>query len=221
MQAMNPQNPHPGALIVIEGIDGAGSTTQSEMLTDWLRGIGIPSTLTSEPSRGPIGITIREHLARRIELGGPAAEALAFAADRMDHVVSEIVPALERGVTVVTDRYYLSSLAYQALGCDLNWLLKVNGFALRPDLTVFLAVPAAVGMERLRGRETRERFEEDSGELGRIAALYDAAIAALRAGGEQVHVIDGTRSPAEIHAKILRLAATALAQKYPGVALPA
>jgi dTMP kinase len=215
---MNPPNPHPGALIVIEGIDGAGSTTQSAMLVEWLARVGIPSTLTSEPSKGPIGATIRDHLGRRIELGGPQAEALAFAADRMDHVITEIVPELERGVTVVTDRYYLSSLAYQALGCDLAWLLEINRFALRPDLTVFLSVPAEVGMDRLSGRETRERFEEH-GPLARIAATYDAAIACLREAGEEIHVIDGTRSPAEIHAEILRFAAAVLGPKYPDVKL--
>jgi dTMP kinase len=214
---MNPPNRNPGALIVIEGIDGAGSTTQSAMLTAWLRGAGIASAVTSEPSTGPIGVTIREHLARRLELGGPQAEALAFAADRMDHVMREVVPALARGDTVVTDRYYLSSLAYQALGCDLTWLIEINRFALRPDLTVFLDVPAAVGMDRLSGRENRERFEEDRGELDRIAGLYHTAIAALREVGEEIHVIDGTRSPAQIHAEILRLAAAVLGARYPEV----
>lgn len=213
---MNRPNPHPGALIVIEGIDGSGSTTQSDKLMTWLERVGVPASFTSEPSKGPIGALLRRHLGRQIELGGPEAEALAFAADRMDHVISEIVPALERGVTVVTDRYYLSSLAYQALGCDLAWLLEINRFALRPDLTVFLSVPAEVGMDRLSGREARERFEEH-GPLERIAGLYDAAIASLREAGEEIQVIDGTRSPADIHAEILRLASGVLAPRYPGV----
>jgi dTMP kinase len=218
---MNPPNRHPGALIVIEGIDGAGSTTQSGMLVKWLAGVGIPGTATSEPSKGPIGVTIRQHLGRHLELGGPQAEALAFAADRMDHVVSEVEPSLAQGVTVVADRYYLSSLAYQALGCDLAWLLEINRFALRPDLTVFLSVPAEVGMDRLSGRENRERFEEDRDELARIAGLYDAAIGLLAQHGEVVRVIDGTRSPAEIHAEIVRLAANVLRPRYSSVALPA
>ena len=215
---MNPPNPHPGALIVIEGIDGAGSTTQSRMLMEWLREAAIPSMLTSEPSGGPIGVTIRDHLSRRIELGGPQAEALAFAADRMDHVASEIAPALERGVTVITDRYYLSSLAYQSLACDMEWVLQINRFAIRPDLTVFLSIPVEVGMDRLSGRETRERFEEDGGELGRIAAIYETAIELLEARGEAIHVIDGTRPPAEIHAEIRRLAAAVLDLRYPDAA---
>ena len=217
---MNPQNPHPGALIVVEGIDGSGSTTQSDMLMQWLARIGVPSTFTSEPSKGPIGVTLRLHLGRRIELGGPQAEALAFAADRMDHLVSEIAPALARGITVIADRYYLSSLAYQALSCDLAWLREINGFALRPDLTVFLSVPVDVGVARFSGRATRERFEEDREELARIVQMYEVAIGRLRAEGEDVQVIDGTRSPGEVHAEVVRLAAGVLGPRYPGIAIP-
>ena len=215
----NPQNPHPGALIVIEGIDGSGSTTQSEMLMAWLGRVGIPATFTGEPSKGPIGATLRQHLARKIELGGPQAEALAFAADRMDHVASEIAPALERGITVVADRYYLSSLAYQALSCDPAWLREINRFAIRPDLTVFLSVPVDVGVARFSSRATRERFEEDRAQLARIAEMYDAAIARLREDGEDVQVVDGTRSPGEVHAEIVRLAAGSLGPRYPGISL--
>ena len=216
---LNPRNPHQGALIVIEGIDGSGSTTQSELLLAWLQGAGVPATLTSEPSKGSIGGALRAHLGRQVELSGPEAEALAFAADRMDHVASEIVPALERGVTVVTDRYYLSSLAYQALSCDLAWLREINRFAIRPDLTVFLSVPVDVGMARFSGRAARERFEEDRDELARIAGRYEAAIAALAADGEEVKVIDGTRSPGEIRAEIVRLAVSVLAPRYPALSM--
>jgi dTMP kinase len=216
---MNPQNPHPGALIVIEGIDGSGSTTQSDMLLQWLQRVGVPSTFTREPSKGPIGGVLRLHIGKRLELGGPEAEALAFAADRMDHVVSEVAPALARGMTVVADRYYLSSLAYQALACDPGWLREINRFAVRPDLTVFLAVPADVGMARFSSRATRERFEEDRAQLVRIAEMYEAAIAALREGGEDVMVIDGTRTPGVVHAEIVGLAAGVLAPRYPSLSL--
>jgi dTMP kinase len=216
---MNPPNPHPGALIVVEGIDGAGTTTQTEMLRQWLQRTGIPSLATREPSDGPLGVVVRQHLGRHVELGSPEAEALAFAADRMYHVAYDVVPALEKGTTVVADRYYLSSLAYQALSCDLAWVREINRFALRPDLTVFLSVPVNVGMERFSGRATRERFEEDHGELVRIVERYDAAMAALRADGEEITVIDGARSPAEVHADVVRLAAAVLAPRYPGIAV--
>jgi dTMP kinase len=216
---VNPRNPHPGALIVIEGIDGAGTTTQSEMLREWLGRAGVPSMATSEPSGRAIGVVVRQHLGRHVELGGPEAEALAFAADRMDHVASEVEPALARGITVVADRYYLSSLAYQALDCDPGWVREINRFALRPDLTVFLSVPVDVGVARFSGRTARERFEEDRAQLARIVDRYDAAIAALRADGEEVDVVDGTRTPGEVHAEVVRLAASVLGPRYPGVSL--
>lgn len=171
---------------------------------------------TCEPSKGPIGEALRRHLGRQAELGGPEAEALAFAADRMDHVTSEVAPALSAGITVVTDRYYLSSLAYQALSCDPAWLREINRFAILPDLTVFLAVPVDVGMARFSDRATRDRFEEDREQLVRIASLYDDAIGRLRADGEAVQVIDGTRSADEVHAEIGRLAAAVLRPRYPG-----
>ncbi|MFI5258206.1 MAG: dTMP kinase [Candidatus Limnocylindrales bacterium] len=212
---MNPPNLNPGALIVIEGIDGAGTTTQSQMLVEWLNRAGIPSMLTREPSAGPIGGALRLHLGRELELSGPEAEALAFAADRMDHVASEVAPALARSLTVVADRYYLSSLAYQALNCDLAWLREINRFATRPDLTVFLAVPVEVGVSRFSTRGTRERFEEDNDQLARIAGAYDAAIEAVRADGEEVRVIDGTRSVDEVAADVARLAIPILQPRYP------
>lgn len=215
---MNPANPHPGPLIVIEGIDGAGTTTQSEKLVQWLGSAGIPALLTREPTGGPIGVTLRHHLGRRLDLG-PEAEALAFAADRMHHVSSEIVPALARGLTVVADRYYLSSLAYQALACDLAWVREINRFAVRPDLTVFLTVPVDVGAARFSTRASRERFEEDSDQLRRIATMYETAVEALRADGEAVQVVDGTQSVDEVAADVVRLAIPILRPRYPNAAL--
>ena len=86
-------------------------------------------------------------------------------------------------------------------------------------MTVFLAVPADVGMARFSDRATRDRFEEDREQLVRIASLYDAAIAGLLEGGEAVQVIDGTRSADEVHEEIVRLASAVLRRRYPGVDL--
>jgi len=218
---MNPHNTHLGVLIVIEGIDGAGTTTQTDLLVAWLTRIGIPSLATREPSDGPIGVVARKHLGRHLDLASPEAEALAFAADRMDHVASEIVPALERGITVVADRYYLSSLAYQSLSCDMEWVREINRYALQPDLTVLLSVSVDVGVGRFSGRARLERFEDDPDELARIVARYEAAVTALRADGEAITVIDGARSTAEVHADVVRLAAGVLAPRHPGADLTA
>src|SRR5438552_7626627 len=101
--------------MVIEGIDGAGTTTQTRLLTDWLRGRGLAAHRTREPSDGPIGRLIREILGQPpgAMTGGPMA--LLFAADRLDHLAREIEPALARGEQVLCDRYYHSSFAYQAV----------------------------------------------------------------------------------------------------------
>jgi len=82
-------------------------------------------------------------------------------------------------------------------------------------------VPVDVGVARFSTRATRERFEEDHSQLVRIAQAYDAAIGALRADGEDVQVIDGTRSAEEVHVDIVRLATRVLRPRYPTAALPA
>jgi dTMP kinase len=122
--------------VVLEGLDGAGTTTQGRLLADALRADGRTVHLTAEPSGGPIGVLVRQVLKRRI-VGrdgapfDPAALALLFAADRLDHAAVEIAPKLAAGVDVVSDRFTLSSLAYQGLDLgDMDWVEAVNGLFL-------------------------------------------------------------------------------------------
>src|SRR5512144_1571986 len=153
----------PGLLLVMEGLDGCGRPTHAKLLAEAIRGRGAPVVLTCEPSSGPIGILIRQALQRR--LPGPEATtprhldwttmALLFAADRMDHLASAIIPALRAGSVVISDRYDLSSLAYQSVtahgGSDpVPWIRTLNARALRPDLTLVIDVPAEVAEERRR-----------------------------------------------------------------------
>jgi dTMP kinase len=171
-----------GRLIVLEGIDGAGTTTQARELSLALELSGIATLVTCEPSRGPIGTFVRSVLA-----GGPerprlgwASLALLFAADRLDHVAREIEPALARGVCVISDRYDLSSLIYQSATAPggeevLPWIVALNRRARRPDLTLVLDISADVAATRrhVRGGDP-ELFEEL--ELQRkLAALYACA----------------------------------------------
>src|SRR5262245_55399277 len=126
--------------IVFEGLDGAGTTTQAHRLVDSLNALGHESHFTREPSDGPIGTQIRQALAGRLGLPGgqrltPDTLALLFAADRVDHLASEIVPLCERGVTVVCDRFMLSSVAYQGQELDPAFVRQINARALPPDLT--------------------------------------------------------------------------------------
>lgn len=193
----------PGRFLVLEGLDGAGTTTQARLLGERLRAAGRSAHVTAEPSGGPIGALIRQVLARRLVGGAagfdPAALALIFAADRRDHLAVEIAPKLERGVDVISDRYALSSLAYQgaALG-DMAWVQAVNRQAPSPSLTVFLRVRPAVALRRRRAASLdREIYEVDAFQR-RVARSYLAALARLREAGERVVEVDGERPVAEV-----------------------
>jgi dTMP kinase len=171
-----------GRFIVVEGIDGAGTTTQARELGLALQRSGIPTLVTCEPSRGPIGAFVRSLLvgaADRPRLDW-AAMALAFAADRLDHVACEIEPALDRGECVISDRYDLSSLIYQSatapVGEDvLPWIRAINQRARRPDLTLVLDISADVAASRRHARGGEAELFEGLELQRRLAALYAQA----------------------------------------------
>lgn len=141
-------------LICIEGLDKSGKTTQSRLLVENLRSVGFDAFYTSEPSDGEIGRFIERCILRRERRISIPAEALLFAADRVDHVEREIKPLLWEGKIVVSDRYIYSSLAYQgAAGLNINWIMEINRMAPKPDLAIYLDVPVEVVMRRIqRGR---------------------------------------------------------------------
>ena len=175
----------PGRLIVVEGIDGSGSTTQASRLALRLRDAGLSVVQTAEPSPGPIGTMIRQVLSHRLvvaDVDGPRAPdwrtmALLFAADRADHGDSLLRPALERGSWVVSDRYFLSSLAYQSLTSPqgtaaLPWLRAINQTAVLPALTVVLQISAKVAASRRRLRGGAPELFEVSTLQERLADAY-------------------------------------------------
>ena len=190
--------PPDGRFIVLEGLDGSGTTTQLERLAEALRAEGHQVRVTREPSDGPIGAQIRLALSGRLGLPnrrGPLTEdalALLFAADRLDHLASVVEPALERGEIVLCDRYLLSSLAYQGSALPLEWVEEINGRARAPDLTLFLEVDVATAARRraARGGEA-ELFEQDERQA-LIARQYGAAIR-RRPRSERIVRIDGTQ----------------------------
>ena len=156
-----------GIFIVIEGLDGSGKTTQTHLLAQKLSK-NYPVNLTAEPSRGKIGTFIRQcclYEDRRLPI---EAEALLFAADRIEHLQNEIKPALDEGKIVLCDRYTYSSLAYQgSAGISLDWIKTVNNRALQPDFAIFIDVPPEKVLERLQRKksvmetlETQQRVRE-------------------------------------------------------------
>jgi dTMP kinase len=193
-----------GRFLVLEGLDGAGTTTQSRRLAELLRAGGRRVHVTAEPSTGPLGGLARLVLSRRLG-GAPGsasgfdagALALLFAADRLDHVAAEIAPRLAAGEDVVCDRFTLSSLAYQSLTCgDVAWVEAVNARARTPDLTLFLRVSPDVALAR-RAAETggAELFEVPAFQR-EVARAYEVCVERLRRRGEQVMVVEG-ESPVE------------------------
>jgi len=153
--------------IVLEGVDGCGKSTHAKLLAEWLRERELEVLLTAEPTGGRTGKLIREVLSGKVK-AEPRALALLFTADRAEHM-PEIKSALDEGKVVVSERYYHSTVAYQAAqGVERWWLLKINDFAIEPDLVLFLDVKPSVGVKRTK---TREIFEE-GGFLEKVRAEY-------------------------------------------------
>jgi dTMP kinase len=194
-----------GRFVVIEGLDGSGISTQTRRLAAALDTRGVPYFCTREPTDGPVGSLIRLALTHRLELD-PTTLALMFAADRSDHIRTAILPRVEAGVNVVSERHVLSSIAYQGaqLG-DPAWVRSINRENLRavtPDLTIFLDVPPDVSLGRIdAGRHARELFEQGD-TLRSTREAFLRAVKELRDEGARIEVVDGTRPIAEVEAAI-------------------
>lgn len=140
-----------GVFICVEGLDGCGKTTQTKLLVERLRRRSHDAVYTAEPSRGKIGKFIKQYCLHGGKRVSNVVEALLFAADRLEHVEKEVVPALDAGKLVVSDRYVYSSLAYQgASGLSLEWIEKINEHATRPNLAIFIDVEPETVVKRLK-----------------------------------------------------------------------
>jgi dTMP kinase len=206
------QNRLPGKLIAFEGLDGSGQTTQGKLLTLWLRQkAGFDAHYTKEPTSGPIGSILKRTLAQPKDttsagaLGqNPATLALLFAADRLDHIEREILPLLQHGTHVISDRYALSSLAYQSLTLDPKWIRSINRHALRPDLTIFLDVPLETCLERIQNRHPEPELYEHAAALEQVAQRYRETIRTLERQRYRIATLDGTPPVAEVHRAVVQ-----------------
>lgn len=186
-----------GFFIVLEGIDGAGTTTQLHLVSKRLREYGLSVLETREPSDGAIGRFIRDRL--RSGAGDELSMAALFAADRLEHVATEIRPALEAGHIVLCDRYVWSSYAYQAETVqDDTWVRQLNSKAPGPDLTVLVDVDAGVAAARRAARGGEVERYDDNALQGRLVTRYRA----LAASTERVLWLDGNEAKEELCEKI-------------------
>ncbi|MEO5534834.1 MAG: dTMP kinase [Pseudolysinimonas sp.] len=182
-----------GKFIVLEGLDGAGTTTQGALLATRLIEHGYVVELTKEPTDGSIGRIARAFTDGALHLE-PATVALIFAADRIEHTV-EITALLDAGTWVVSDRYVASSLAYQtSQGLPFEWVRTLNSRAMEPDATIFVDTSVAVCVERLtaRGEFNVGPFDKASA-LDKARELYVQAFASEVPVGRLIEV-DGDSS---------------------------
>ena len=201
-----------GRFIVLEGIDGSGTTTQAARLTASLRAAGLAVVSTREPSDGPIGVILRQALTRRLVGLSDRILALLFAADRLDHLASVVEPALEEGKVVVSDRYVLSSLAYQGMRMPLAWVETLNAAARPADLTLYLDVDPRTAARRRHGRGgTDELFDAD--EVQRAVARAYGRVVRKHARAQRVARVDGHASPDEVAREILAKVRTVLPRR--------
>ncbi|MCS7115712.1 MAG: dTMP kinase [Nitrososphaerota archaeon] len=187
-----------GFFICVEGLDGCGKTTQAKMLVSKLKKIGYDAIYTAEPSRGKIGIFIRKYCLHGEKRVPSVVEVLLFAADRFEHVEKEIKPALAEGKIVVSDRYLYSSLAYQgAAGLDLEWIKKVNEYALNPNLAIFIDAKPEIVVQRLKPKKS---VMEDLETQRKVREVY----LGLVENGVLVKV-DGNKGKEEVAGEILSI----------------
>jgi dTMP kinase len=201
--------PERGRFITLEGPEGSGKTTAARHLAQWLRDRRVATVLTQEPGGTPLGEEVRRivlHMRGMSDDLDPRADALLYAAARAQHVARVIRPALERGEWVVCARYLDSSLAYQGAGYgnDLDEMRRLQAFAtydLRPDLTLLLDLPVAVGLERTRRRAEWNRFE-DTETAAFFERVRDAYLAFAAAQPDRFEIVDGSGSVEEADASI-------------------
>ncbi len=206
---------HRGVFVVLEGGDGAGKSTQADLLVTWLQARGRPAVRTHEPGASSIGPAVRALLlSRESPLRSAWAEALLYAADRAEHVAGVVRPALESGAVVVCDRYVDSSVAYQGVGRGLGAenIAAVSQWAtegLQPDLTVLLDVDPRAAVGRLTG--PADRLESEPLEFH--ARVREAFLARARADPGRYRVLDASASVADVHDQVVQAVRAVLAEE--------
>lgn len=205
-----------GRLISFEGLDGAGKSTQMRLLEQWLTARDISYIHTREPGGTPFGVEIRRILFNRPEFTiTPLAEAFLFQADRAQHFETVILPALEEGTHVLTDRCFDSSIAYQgvARGVGADLVLQISLLATQnhvPDLTLLLDLDPTqvhartdVSHDSSGLREQQSRFDTESERFHQT--LRQAFLMLAQDYPERIKVVDASQSVERIHQEIVEL----------------
>lgn len=187
-----------GHFLVFEGIDGSGKTTQINLLKKRIEACNLKCYETREPTDGPVGSLIRQCLTGRIKIDEMTLASL-FATDRLDHLFNDkdgLINKIESGISVISDRYILSTYAYQSVRVPLKWVMDLNSIAadkLRPDYHIFIDVSPEVALKRIsKGRFHQELFENKK-RLTEVRNRYFDLFEQLKQT-ENIIIIDGNQN---------------------------
>jgi len=206
------KNPYPGKFIVFDGLDGSGQSTQAGKLVDFLNLPEIKHKfghtgvqITKEPTSSLIGGLIRSQLTHEWKSSQECLQLL-FSADRAHHLEKEIIPLLERGVVVICDRYFFSTIAYGSLDLDKDWLFNLNKNFLLPDVTFFLKVSSKICIERIQKSRYGITLFEKEETLGKVWDNFEG----LSKDFEDVYIINGEGPVDRISEEIIKIVSNKL-----------
>jgi dTMP kinase len=192
--------------IALEGIDGSGKSTQANRLSKRLKTAGQLVHTTCEPTNGPIGKLIRGAFKGETSFNDKTIAGL-FVADRLEHILNEeygMKKMLATGHTVICDRYYFSSYAYQSVFTSLDWVIQANTLSaslLKPDITIFVDVDPAESMHRIKANRSTTELYETLENLERVRNYYLQSFDRLR-DDEHIFITDGNLPPDQVEANI-------------------
>ncbi|MDZ7611837.1 MAG: dTMP kinase [Candidatus Moranbacteria bacterium] len=191
-----------GRFIVFEGLDGSGQSTQVDLLNKYLKSKGEKTHLTAEPTNNIIGGLIRGLLTKQWSLSNTGMQLL-YCADRAHHLESEVYPALEAGNTVISSRYFFSTIAFGALDPNnsVEWLKTLNEKFPEPDATFFLRVSAKKCIERIENSRFRKEFFEKEKKLEKVLRVYDEIV--KDKDFKTFYVIDGEQPIEKVHQDVV------------------
>ena len=206
-----------GRFIVFEGIDGSGKTTQLSLLLNRLKQQGLSCYETKEPTDGPIGSLVNQILKKRLAMDERVTATL-FAGDRLDHLLNShngLCAKVEQGIHVVSDRYYLSSYAYNGSKVPLDWVIKLNEQAaviLKPDAHIFVDVLPKVAVERIGANRYETELYESIENLTAVRTQFLSIFDRMK-DQENVIIVDGNRPVDEVAADIWQKVAPLFTQE--------
>ncbi len=187
-----------GKFIVFEGVDGAGSTTQTELLYKYFKSKDKKVVKTCEPTDGPVGKLIRKALRHELKFSWDTLQ-LMYSADRADHLDKLILPSLEAGKVVISDRYFFSTYAYGELNLDGKWLRSLSRNFPLPDVAFLVDVPVGVAIKRINASRGKKELYEKEKLLAKVRENY------LKQAKEfNFVVLDGTKSKQEIAEEVIK-----------------